>query len=212
MLLNLSPGNRSGLGHNFGTEFDDELFILLLKSSGKGAIAGVLDGNRFNPQRLDIKGKPHSMTLELLGFGQKSTWSPAEWISGRVHREPEYRRIYSEHASPFSAAAESTSLPLNPHRQPCLNMYPDWLRSRPFPLVNVKFPILGRGVFRVSGCVMSWKSQSFLQKQVFSGLRLHKSVHDFPLRDNDDFLSGRGPPGGAIRVPRWRRIGADREG
>jgi hypothetical protein len=93
VLLDLSPGSSSGLHEDFGVQLGFELFILLLKSGGPSAIAGVLDGNRLNAHSLDIKDKPHSMTLELLGSsGQRDTWLPAEWISGRGRWEPEYRR------------------------------------------------------------------------------------------------------------------------
>lgn len=52
VLLDLSPGSRSGLGEGSGVQLDFEFFILLLKSRCPSAIAGMLDGNRLNPQSL----------------------------------------------------------------------------------------------------------------------------------------------------------------
>ena len=145
MLLDLSPGSTPGLHEDSGVQLDFELVILLLKSGGPSAIAGVLDGNWFNAHSLDIKGKPHGMTLELLGFGHKNTWSPAEWISGRVHREPEYRRTYSEYARPLYDVQNRPCFSLIPHRKPGPNMCAEWLRSRRFPLVKGETPIRAFG-------------------------------------------------------------------
>ena len=79
-------------------------------------------------------------------------------------RAPNRQRLGYRGGSAGSLSSRRTYGEYTRRRISGVNMYPVWLRARPFPLVKVKMPILGRGLLKASGCGMSWNLQSFCQK------------------------------------------------